>query len=220
MKQTALVVAPHPDDETLGCGGTLLRHARRGDPVHWLILTAMTPAGHYSAARAARRKAEIRAVAKSYPFAAVHSLGLPAARLDAVPKVELVKKISAVFTRVQPEIIYLPHFGDAHTDHRIGAEAAIACTKWFRQPSLRRVLAYETLSETDFGTRPFVPSVFVDVSKTLERKIEILKLYGEELGDFPFPRSETAVRALAALRGAASGFSAAESFELIKELIR
>ena len=99
-------------------------------------------------------------------------------------------------------------------------DAASACCKWFRYPSVRRVLAYETLSETEFGLDPdtrFHPNVFVDISAFLERKIELLQIYKSELGHFPFPRSATAVRVLAQYRGANSGFEAAEAFQLLRE---
>jgi len=93
-------------------------------------------------------------------------------------------------------------------------EAASACTKWFRYPSVKRVLAYETPSETDFGIDPrdsgFKPNVFVDIGGQLDRKIELMKIYASEMGEFPFPRSEKALRALAQLRGSQAGFKAAE----------
>ena len=98
-------------------------------------------------------------------------------------------------------------------------EAASACTKWFRYPSVKRVLAYETPSETDFGIDPrdtgFKPNVFVDITVQLKRKVELMKIYASEVGEFPFPRSEEALRALAELRGSQAGYEAAESFSLL-----
>ena len=98
----------------------------------------------------------------------------------------------------------------------------VACTKCFRFHSIKRILAYETISETDFGMNPsyntFRPNVYIDISKYLEMKLEIMRIYASELGDFPFPRSEKAIRALAALRGAAAGCEAAEAFMLLKEI--
>jgi LmbE family N-acetylglucosaminyl deacetylase len=102
-------------------------------------------------------------------------------------------------------------------------DATMACTKWFRYPSVEKVLVYETLSETDFmmntDANGFRPNVFVNISDFLEKKIEIMKIYGSELSPHPFPRSENAIRALATLRGAASGVKAAEAFMLVKERV-
>jgi LmbE family N-acetylglucosaminyl deacetylase len=224
MSTDVLVVAPHPDDETLGCGGTLLRHAAIGDPVHWLIVTDVHVDHGYDRALVERRTEEIRRVADAFGFASVDNLGLPPARLDALARADLVKAISAVIRRLNPAVLYLPFRGDAHSDHAVVFDAAAACTKWFRQPSIRRVLCYETPSETDFGMRPgepaFAPNTFVDVSRHLDRKLEIAALYEGEMGTFPFPRSPETIRALAAVRGAASGCQAAEGFLLLRDFIR
>lgn len=218
-----LVAAPHPDDETLGCAGTLLRHRDAGDRLHWLIFTELRREYGFSAAAIATRDAEIQAVAKQFSFVSVHNLGLAPAGLDSVPMSLLVERLAAIFVELKPEVVYVPHRGDAHSDHRIAFEALASCTKWFRYPSVRRVLSYETLSETDASLTanvwPFNPTVFVDVGSFLEEKITIMKLYRSELRDFPFPRSECGLRSLAALRGIASGFVAAEGFMLLRERI-
>ena len=218
--KVVLVVAPHPDDETLGCGGTLLRHAAQGDAVHWMVVTEMAQETGHAPERRAERQREIEAVAKAYGMADVHALGFPTTRLDALPMAQRVERASAVFARVQPHTVYLPHPGDAHSDHRMAFEMCTPAAKWFRLDSIREVFAYETLSETGFHLSPspgsFAPNLYVDVSCFLDRKLEILKLYGGEIGAFPFPRSVEAVRALAALRGAESGFLAAEAFSTLR----
>lgn len=220
---TVLHVTPHADDETLGCGGALLRHAAEGDAVHWLIVTDLDGAAGYSAAAIERREREIEAVAAAYPFAAVHRLRLPDARLDALPLLEVALALRGVFAEVRPETVYLPFRGDAHSDHRVVFDAAAACLRPHRAGWARRLLAYETPSETDFAIDPerpgFRPNLFVDVERWLARKIEILGIYGEsELGEHPFPRSERGVRALATLRGAAAGVAAAEAFVVLREI--
>lgn len=217
-----LVVAPHPDDETLGCGGTLLRHRVEKDEIHWLVMTEMDVSQGYSSEAIAERTEEIAAVEKAYPFDSVFRIGFPTARLDDIPRAEHIEKIGEVFREIAPSHIYIPFPGDIHTDHRITYEASLACTKWFRYPSVRRVLAYETLSETDLATAPhppFQPNVFVDIGQYLERKIEIMNIYSEEIGEFPFPRSDDAIRALAAVRGTSCGVKAAEAFLLLKEVL-
>jgi LmbE family N-acetylglucosaminyl deacetylase len=215
-----LVIAPHPDDELLGCGGTLLRRAAAGGELAWLIVTGISESGGFSAAQVRKREAEIAQVAAEIGFAQVFNLGLPTAQLDALPMSEIVSRFSAVFKAFAPEEVFLPHRADVHSDHRVVFDAAAACTKWFRYPSVRRVLAYETISETEAGLDGgfvFQPNCFVDIGAYLERKLKAIALYESELGSFPFPRSLEAIRALAQLRGAASGFSAAEAFQILRE---
>ncbi len=218
-----LVIAPHPDDETLGCGGTLLRHQAEGCSLHWLIATEMRPELGYSAQEIALRRAEVDAVSLRFGFASTDSLGFAAARLDTEPKGEIIKRMAEVFHRLEPEVVYLPFAGDAHSDHKVVFEAGMACCKWFRFPWVKRVLAYETLSETDANLDPcvtgFRPNVFVDITGFLETKLAILPLFAGETGAFPFPRSARAIRALAEVRGSAAGSQAAEAFMLLREVI-
>ncbi len=221
--KSVIVIAPHPDDETLGCGGTLLRHKAEGDKVHWLIVTGMSSKLGFPEERVKARASEIDKVADSYGFDSVHNLNLPSSGLDQIPLSEIIAAISSVFKVVKPNIIYLPHRGDAHTDHRVVFDAASACTKWFRYRHVNRVLSYETLSETGFGmnpnTRGFEPNVYIDIEHYLDRKLDIFTSYENEGGVFPFPRSEKAIRALAAVHGSTSGTHAAEAFILLKETI-
>jgi N-acetylglucosamine malate deacetylase 1 len=217
-----LVIAPHPDDELLGCGGTLLRRNSEGATLGWLIMTEISEEYGWSSERVCERKNEIEQVRKGLGVQPEHlfQLSFPTTKLDTFPMGELIDKVSEVFQSFQPEEVFIPHQGDVHSDHRITFEAVSACTKWFRYPSVKRVLAYETLSETEFSldsSKVFQPNVFVDISSYLERKLELLRIYGSELGEFPFPRSETAVRALAEFRGATSGFEYAEGFQLLLE---
>jgi LmbE family N-acetylglucosaminyl deacetylase len=220
MSNRVLVVAPHPDDETLGCGGTLLRMAREGAHVGWFIVTGMNEDAGFSGEAIEAREDEIRRVTELYGFAEVFRLGLPTCQLDTLPMADLIDQFAAVFKSFQPEIVFLPHRMDVHTDHRVVFEASASCAKWFRYGSVRRVLAYETLSETEFNVdvrSAFQPNYFVDISEFLERKLEIMAVYQSELDRFPFPRSLEAIRALATFRGANSGFRAAEAFQLLRE---
>ncbi len=224
MKRSVLVVAPHPDDETYGSGGTLLRLAEEGAEIHWLIVTAAAAGtAEYDDSWIAARKGQIEAVTSAFGFASVHELAIPTATLDSVPRKELVSSIDAVVKTVAPETVFLPYRHDVHSDHGVVFDAAIACTKWFRNGSVKRIFACETLSETDFDPRMqgsgFLANVYVDITAQLDKKVEIARIYGSELGEFPFPRSERAIRALAELRGAASGCQAAEAFMLVKQII-
>ena len=219
-----LVVAPHPDDETLGCGGTLLRHVCKGDEVYWLIVTDLSVDCGFPQLQVIQRQEEIQQVSKAYGFAEVYNLKLPPAQLEEFPKGKLVSLIGKIVKDVNPEIVYLPYRNDVHTDHRIVFDAVVSCSKWFRYPSIRRVLCYETLSETDFSLYPnlegFTPNSFVDITNYMDKKIEIAKIYRTEMGQFPFPRSPEALQALAQVRGAASGCLAAESFIILREIVK
>lgn len=214
-----LVVAPHPDDESLGCGGALLRHRAEGAEAHWLVVTDMTTG--YGDERRRARELEIAEVATRYGFAGVHRLGLPTTYLDTLPMSDVVGAVAAVVAEVAPQRVYLPHRHDVHSDHTVVFDAVVAATKTFRAPSVRSLLAYETLSETDFAVRPdgvFRPNLFVNITDQLGEKLDILDLYAGELRPFPFPRSREAITALATLRGAQAGFTAAEAFMSLKEI--
>jgi LmbE family N-acetylglucosaminyl deacetylase len=220
--KTICVIAPHPDDETLGCGGTLLRHQAEGDEIHWCIVTRMTKSVGFTSQEMERRDQEISTVANYYKFSSVHDFGYPTTKLDIIPIGEIIEKFSNIFQTLGPEIVYLPYFADVHSDHRVVFNAAVSSSKWFRCRSIKRLLAYETLSETGFGMshpQGFGPNVYIDIAPFLDRKIKIMKIYRDQLKDFPFPRSEPAIRALASLRGTAAGCEAAEAFMLLKEIL-
>lgn len=216
----AIVIAPHPDDEVLGAGGTLLRRKAEGAVVAWLIVTTITAEPGFSSEKIEQRADEIKRVTALFGFDAVFELNCPTTQLDKIPMSDLVAAVSTIFKTFEPEEVLVPHPADVHTDHRVVFNAVASCTKWFRYPSVKRVLAYETLSETDFGLgteQGFRPNVFVNIEPYLEEKLRAMDIYASELGEFPFPRSHEAIRALATLRGAASGFKAAEAFELLRE---
>jgi len=215
-----LVIAPHPDDETFGCAGTLLRRKTEGGSLGWLIVTGISEAGGWSLERVKQRDTEIAKVGDMIGFSEVYNLRLPTTRLDQLPIGDIIQQFATVFMAFQPEEVFVPNHSDVHTDHHIVFDATVASVKSFRHPFVRRVLAYETLSETDFGLdahAAFYPNFFVDISGYLERKLEVMAVYQSELGVFPFPRSVEAIRALATLRGATAGCVAAEAFHLLRE---
>jgi LmbE family N-acetylglucosaminyl deacetylase len=217
-----LVVAPHPDDELLGCGGTVLRRISEGSEVGLVFMTSISTENGWDSSFVERRQAEIAEVGVRLGLSSrdVFQLGFPAAQLDQVPMGNLVQSLSQVFHDFKPNEILSPHIGDVHSDHRITAEVVASCAKWFRCPSIERVMAYETLSETGFSLsseKSFRPNVYVDISHWLSEKIELLRIYSSEFGQFPFPRSEDAVKALAQVHGSKAGCSSAEAFELLLE---
>ena len=217
-----LIVAVHPDDETLGCGGTLLKHKNAGDSIHWLIATDVKESEGFAKDRIVRRDKEIDTVSSMYNFDSVHKLGLSTMRVDEYSMSELIGKISKIINEVKPSIIYLPFKGDVHSDHRHIFDAAYACTKSFRYPFVKKIYMVETLSETEFAPSTkedsFIPNTFVDVTKFMDKKLEIMQVFESEIAEHPFPRSVRNLKALATLRGATSGCDYAESFVLLKEI--
>ncbi len=219
---TILVIAPHPDDETLGCGGTLLRAIDAGVRVHWAIATQMTADMGFSTCHINSRSIEIKSVAAAYSFDSVHQAPFAAKALDTISMSERISWLSSIFKQVEPSTVYLPYPYDVHSDHAAVFDAAAACTKAFRYPTVKKVYVYETISETEFGIKPgitpFNPNRFVDITSQLERKIEIMKLYAGEMGTAPFPRSAEAIRSLATFRGVVASCSAAEAFMVLRDI--
>jgi N-acetylglucosamine malate deacetylase 1 len=218
MSKKTLIIAPHPDDETIGCGGLILRRKHEGSEVAWLIVTSISEKGGWDKEKVIQRKEEIKSVEKLYGFDAVYNLDFPSIELDQIPMKDLIQAISKVFKEFEPKEVFIPHCGDIHSDHRIVFDAATACTKWFRYPSISSLFAYETASETEFNHSrgsAFHPNVYFDITNYLKLKLEILKIYESELGDYPFPRSIKSVQALAEWRGSNSGFASAEAFDLL-----
>jgi len=218
-----LIIAVHPDDETLGCGGTLLKHKDKGDKIHWLIATDIKESEGFEKATVEKREKEIDKVKELFRFSSVNRLGLSTTKIDEYSMSDLISKISSIFNKVKPNIIYLPFKGDVHSDHKYIFDAAYSCTKTFRHPFIKKLYMMETLSETEFSLSTkedsFVPNVFVDISEFMDKKIELMNIYESEMGEHPFPRSERNIRALATYRGATSGCDYAESFMLLKEII-
>lgn len=213
-----LIIAVHPDDETLGCGGTLLKHKANGDETHWLIATqTATESDFYKT-----RSKEIEKVTVLYGFDSVHNLALKTMQVDEYTISELIGKISKVINEVKPNIIYLPFKGDVHSDHRHIFEASYSCTKSFRYPFIKKIYMIETLSETEFAPSTkedsFIPNVFIDITDFIDKKLEIMKVFESEIAEHPFPRSLRNLKALATLRGATAGCEYAESFMLLKEI--
>jgi LmbE family N-acetylglucosaminyl deacetylase len=219
-----MVVAPHPDDETLGCGGTLLRHISDGDEVYWLICTTITESQGFTKKRIEERKEEIELVANMFGFYGYKQLKFKTTELDQVPRNALVGAIAEYIKEIKPHTLYLPFRNDVHSDHAYVFDSSVACTKSFRYPYVKNVCVYETLSETEFGLRTddggFKPNMWVDISGGfLDKKLEIMDIYKSEIGDFPFPRSEKNIRALSNLRACTVNLTEAEAFMSLKTIL-
>jgi LmbE family N-acetylglucosaminyl deacetylase len=215
-----LVIAPHPDDEVLGLGGTIARYVDEGNEVHVLIVTRGDPSmfDPASVEQLGRESAEAHRVLGIHKTMFMD--GFPAALLDTIPHARLNAALGEVIAEVDPQVVYVPFYGDLHLDHRLVFESAMVAIRPRQLGALRLVYAYETLSETNWNaayvTPPFVPTDFVDVSPYLERKLEAMGAYQSQLKEFPHARSLESLRALARHRGATIGFEAAEAFMLIR----
>jgi len=217
-----LVIAVHPDDETLGCGGTLLKHKDSGDEIHWLITTEIKESDGFDKIKVTMRANEINSVASFFNFDSVNRLRVSTTKIDEISISYLIDQLSSVINKVEPNIIYLPFRGDVHSDHKHIFDAAYSCTKSFRYPFINQIYMMETLSETEFALsikeESFVPNVFVDISPYIGKKVEAMNIYKGEMGIHPFPRSEKNIKAISTFRGATAGCEYAESFMLLKEI--
>jgi LmbE family N-acetylglucosaminyl deacetylase len=216
-----LFIAVHPDDETLGSGGSILKHKAKGDQIFWLIITkanqniAKTPNFNEIQTDYVNR------VAKEYDFDGWKQLNFLTTTLDQHPLVDIIGEISNYIYSIQPEVIYLHHFADVHSDHRVSFDAVYSCTKNFRYPFIERILLFETLSETEFApairNNAFVPNVFNDITQYMEKKLKIMELYTTEQMEEPLPRALSTIRALGRYRGSRIGVEYAEAFSLLFE---
>jgi len=215
-----IVISAHPDDETLGVGGTILKHIANGDQVYWLIVTNVFESQGFSKERVESRQEEIKKVEKIFGFTKTFLLDYPTMTLSSSSILKMVPEISSIFSEVEPEIIYTLNRSDAHSDHRIIFDAVMACTKSFRYPFIKQILMYECISETEFAPalpeKVFLPNYFVDITEYLELKLEIMTVFESEIAEHPFPRSLENIKALAHFRGASVGVKYAEAFQLLK----
>lgn len=216
-----IIVGPHADDELLGCGGTLLKRYKSGYEVCWLLMTSISEENGWAKKDVQKRDLEIKTVKKLLNINPknFYELKIPTTKMDEIPMNNIIKKISEVFLKFQPNEVFLPHPGDIHSDHRITFEAAQACTKWFRYPFIKKIYTYETNSETEFQLDSrfnyFKPNTYIDITSTMDYKIKLLEVYRSEIKKHPFPRSIKSIKALGTIRGAQMGVSYAEAFCLL-----
>lgn len=218
-----LFIAVHPDDETLGCGGTILKHKAQGDEIYWLVVTNAIknhPLG-FSDELVTQRDKLVDDISQAYGFHETVKMYLPTQMLHTVDLKDFVVKVDEVFKRVQPNVIYMPFRGDVHSDHRVSFDAIYSCTKSFRKPYINGIYMLEALSETEFSpavpSTSFVPNVYVDISEYMNKKLEIMSLYEKEIMPEPYPRSLSSIEALARVRGSRAGVMYAEAFMLLYE---
>lgn len=225
MTERILVVAAHPDDEALGCGGTIARHGAEGDSVTVAFLTDGVGARNEATGGSTDSHARCAAAAKAADVLGVEPpvfLNFPDNRLDTVTLLDIVQAIEGVVRKIRPSRIYTHHSGDLNVDHRLCHQAVITATRPMPGRSVRAIYGFEVPSSTEwmFGSRcPFQPNRFVDVSAFVTAKLAALQCYEDEMRPFPHPRSARAVEALAVWRGATAGLDAAEAFTVIRQVV-
>ena len=220
-----LVIAAHPDDEVLGCGGTIARRAREGDDVYITILGEGITSRYEEREEAdpalvAALHARSREVAQLLGARDLFMESLPDNRFDTVPLLDVVKIIENLIDRLQPQAVYTQHGGDLNIDHQVLYRATLTATRPTAGSPVQEVYAYEVASSTEWAFQKFEPafrpSVFVDISATLETKVAAMQRYESEARPFPHPRSPEALRAAARRWGSVVGLQAAEAFELVR----
>ena len=215
-----LVIAPHGDDVVLGVGGALAKHQRNGDTVYRCIVTKPY-APDWPRVFIAKREKEVVASAKVLNVAKDFLLGLPTVKLDTMSQKELNDRLSAVVKEVRPDIVYVPHAGDLNADHRIVFTAALVATRPVPGCSVKKVLTYETISETEWGRNlhDFVPNYYVTLHQhDVDIKLKAMKAYHSEIRKYPHPRSLEILKTLLKLRGSEVGVKAAEAFMVVREI--
>lgn len=210
-----LVFAPHNDDEILGVGGTIKKYINSG---HDVYVCEITSGPQYKILQNEARNAHNFLGIKESIF-----LNLPVNNLRNLEQGVINNEILKVVRKIEPATVFLPHRGDMHLDHGEVAKAVMVAVRPVSAPYVKRIYAYETLSETEWNfpsvDNAFVPNVFIDISDTIEEKITAMTYYKTQIKEFPNPRSIQAIRALSEFRGATICTKNAEAFMLIREIV-
>ena len=221
-----LIIAPHPDDEVLGCGGSIKKWTKEGNEVYLCVVTkAYAP--DWTEEYIENKKKEVDKSAKVLGIQKVFFLNLPTVKLDTIGQKEINDAMTRCVEQVKPEVLYIPHRGDLNKDHRIVFESALVVSRTKPNSSIKKVLSYETLSETEWGVQTikkmadvFLPNMYIDISDTVKDKLEAMKCYKSELKEFPHPRSLKGITVLSEKRGMEAGLKNAEAFMVVKEIIQ
>lgn len=216
-----LVIAPHPDDEILGVGGTMAKRVAQGNDVYVCVVTkGCVPL--FEEAFVEQGRSEAREAHGYLGIKETFFLDFPAVMLETVPRHELNAKIADVIAKIQPDEVYIPHRGDMQIDHQMVADAAMVGLRPKYAHVVKRIYAYETLSETGWNIpnvqNEFIPTVYEDITDTLDKKIKAMGIYRSQLAEFPNARSIGAIESLAKYRGAMVNVMAAEAFMLVREI--
>jgi len=215
---TILVVAAHPDDEVLGCGGAMAKHLDEGDQVFVLYMSSGVGARDgVEGAEADERLINSQESLKRLGKIESIRLNLIDNQFDSMPLLNVIKQVERVINKVNPNIIYTHFIGDLNIDHRLTCQAVCTACRPIPDSSIKKILMFEIPSSTEWGIeKPFAPNYFINIEKYWEKKIYSIKAYGGEIKDFPHPRSLKNIEALAKLRGATIGLKYAEAYSILR----
>lgn len=222
MNKTVLIVAAHTDDEALGCGGTIARHTAEGDVVHAIFMAdGVSSRVNLAQDDLSRREAAARKSHKILGLQRVEYLGFHDNCMDSLPLLSIVKALESVIKSIAPQVIYTHHHGDLNLDHRITHDAVMTACRPLPEGTVREIFSFEVLSSTEWSTpyhEPFLPNVFVDISKFLDSKLQALHAYQLEMRPAPHSRNIEHAISLAYHRGHSVGVRAAEAFMAIRQI--
>ena len=217
---TVAAIMAHPDDEVLGCGGSLARLSRSGASVHIFILaTGLTSRGPADAAALMALKDQARAAAARLGVATIDFADFPDNAMDSVSMLEIVKRVESFVNKIKPDLIFTHHNGDINIDHDLTQRAVMTATRALPKSKPVEVLACEVLSSTEFGpaNRRLQPHLYMRLTEEdMNAAIDALTCYENEIRDWPHPRSTKALEHQLRLRGAECGADAAEVFEVLR----
>lgn len=220
-----MVIAPHADDEILGCGGTIKHLVNQGKKVYVLIVTNAHVGApeRYTVEGINRVRGEATQAHQFLDVTETLFMDFPAPRLDTFPSYKIASSILDVINRYGFDTVFVPHRGDIHKDHKAVFDAALVACRPVNNCSVRRIYAYETLSETEWGapypSEAFIPNVFVELTgEEFQTKCDAMLCFKSQVRDFPASRSIEAIEALAKYRGATISSPRAEAFMLIRDI--
>jgi len=219
-----LIVAPHCDDEVLGCGGVIKKLSDEKKTVFVLMITngSIGAPELFKPEDTLNNRKEAEIANKMIGVEKVIFLDFPAPRLDTIPSYKLSLEISKIIKELNVDTMFIPHKGDIHRDHFITHECCLVAARPINNCTVKTILAYETLSETEWAmpsqNEAFIPTVFVDISNYIEDKINAFSKYESQVKSYPHPRSFESIKALAMHRGTTVGYNYAESFMLIRHI--
>ncbi len=220
MSKKILVIAAHPDDEVLGCGGMMKKHSTRGDEVFVLILTNGSTV-RYGDKMTETLQENAESCGKILGVKDTYFRNLPEQKLDGIPLLDIIQEIEKVIDEVKPDIIYTTHKGDINQDHRAVFEATMIAVRPVNK-FVKEIYSYEIISSTEWGNPfeeiAFLPNVFMNIEQEVEDKISAFKKYESQVNQWPHSRSEKGVRTLAQYRGMQSNMPYAEAFVLIRKI--
>jgi N-acetylglucosamine malate deacetylase 1 len=216
-QKVVLIVAAHSDDEAIGCCGTILRHINNGDAVHLLFMTDGISSRIVTESMKIDRLNATQKAAKMMGVKTLECLSFPDNKMDSVPLLDIIKKVEEKVENLQPNIIYTHHVGDLNIDHQVTHRAVLTACRPQPEFCVKEIYAFEVLSSTEWNTpevHPFSPTVFVDITKFIDIKKQILAVYIEEMKSAPHSRSIQNIIRLNQVRGNAVGLNYAEAFAL------